>query len=615
MAKKQAEEKKPEPSAPDLASKLPETPDEMKQKFEEVKKKIDSFKDHALAKFDKYILGISLLPPEKQQFEPGNPSAPGQAPEPPKPSNDLNILVLVDDSDSEKMSKFELREKLFTILDKIAQDIDKNLKPEVMILTELRESLYDAKYEILRLIGMSAPIYDPKDLLAALRISEVHKSMVIKKFEKYVVSYVAVGSMFRGDAKSNDIDVAVIIDDTDVKKMSRAELRDKLGAIIRSMGYEASAITGVKKIFHIQVYILTDYWESIKEANPVIFTFLRDGVPLYDRGTFMPWKLLLEQGRIRPSPEAIDLFMDMGKRLVDRAKGRMVGIVAEDIYYAALNPSQAALMLYGIPPPTPKETVKLLEDIFVKKEKLLEMKYVNTLERIRKCYKDIEHGNIKDITGKEIDTLLKDTEDYLKRIDTLFKQIEKKAGKKAVDEFYSSFKKDVEDILALEKLTSSGQLDKDFKSLVRMNIVPKTFEKNIETVMNLKRKQLTRFEQNKIIRENTFLIRILVEHIQRKKALELERARIRVKYGEKFADVYLLDKVAYLVEEQDNEKRINKALITKEGGLEKIQESNLNELETALTAVQIPQKVFIKEKIFEDLRKLYGNDIEIAVGR
>src|SRR3989344_6763050 len=294
MAKKQAEEKKPEPSAPDLASKLPELPDDVKQKFEEVKKKIDSFKDQALAKFDKYILGISLLPPEKQQFEPGNPSAPGQVPEPPKPSNDLNILVLVDDSDSEKMSKFELREKLFTILDKIAQDIDKNLKPEVMILTELRESLYDAKYEILRLIGMSAPIYDPKDLLAALRISEVHKSMVIKKFEKYVVSYVAVGSLFRGDAKSNDIDVAVIIDDTDVKKMSRAELRDKLGAIIRSMGYEASAITGVKKIFHIQVYILTDYWESIKEANPVIFTFLRDGVPLYDRGVFMPWKLLLQ---------------------------------------------------------------------------------------------------------------------------------------------------------------------------------------------------------------------------------------------------------------------------------------------------------------------------------
>ena len=440
--------------------------------------------------------------------------------------------------------------------------------------------------------------------------------MVIKKFEKYVVSYVAVGSLFRGDAKSNDIDVAVIIDDTDVKKMSRAELRDKLGAIIRSMGYEASSITGVKKSFHIQVYILTDYWESIKEANPVIFTFLRDGVPLYDRGTFMPWKLLLEQGRIRPSPEAIDLFMDMGKRLIERAKGRMIGIVAEDIYYAALNPSQAALMLYGIPPPTPKETVKLLEDIFVKKEKLLEMKYVNTLEKIRKCYKDIEHGTIKDITGKEIDQMLQETEDYLKRIDHLFKQIEKQADKKAVEEFYSTFAKAVNDVLATENIIANKDLEKDFKLRVKNNIIPKTFEKNLEAVVGLKKKKLTRFEQNKVIRENTFLIRILFEHIQRKKALELERAKIRVKYGEKFADVYLLDKVAYLVEDADGtEKRINKALLTKEGGLENIQESNLNELETALTAVPIPQKVFIKEKIFEDLRKLYGEDIEIAVGR
>ncbi len=603
-------------SQPDLASKLPELPDAVKQRFEEVKKKLETFKDKTLEKFDKYILGISLLPPEKQPFEGPPPAAATPPPGPEQKSDELNILVLINDSDSEKMSKFELREKMFTVLDKIAADIDKSFKPEVMLLTELRESLYDAKYEILRLIGMSAPIYDPKDLLAALRISEVHKSMVIKKFEKYVVSYVAVGSLFRGDAKSNDIDVAVIIDDTDVKKMSRAELRDKLGAIIRSMGYEASSITGVKKSFHIQVYILTDYWESIKEANPVIFTFLRDGVPLYDRGTFMPWKLLLEQGRIRPSPEAIDLFMDMGKRLIERAKGRMIGIVAEDIYYAALNPSQAALMLYGIPPPTPKETVKLLEDIFVKKEKLLEMKYVNTLEKIRKCYKDIEHGTIKDITGKEIDQMLQETEDYLKRIDHLFKQIEKQADKKAVEEFYSTFAKAVNDVLATENIIANKDLEKDFKLLVKKNIIPKTFEKNLEAVVGLKKKKLTRFEQNKVIRENTFLIRILFEHIQRKKALELERAKIRVKYGEKFADVYLLDKVAYLVEDADGtEKRINKALLTKEGGLENIQESNLNELETALTAVPIPQKVFIKEKIFEDLRKLYGEDIEIAVGR
>ncbi|MEK6813068.1 MAG: hypothetical protein AABX86_03065, partial [Nanoarchaeota archaeon] len=141
-------------SQPDLASKLPELPDAVKQRFEEVKKKLETFKDKTLEKFDKYILGISLLPPEKQPFEGPPPAAATPPPGPEQKSDELNILVLINDSDSEKMSKFELREKMFTILDKIAADIDKSFKPEVMLLTELRESLYDAKYEILRLIGM-----------------------------------------------------------------------------------------------------------------------------------------------------------------------------------------------------------------------------------------------------------------------------------------------------------------------------------------------------------------------------------------------------------------------------------------------------------------------------
>ncbi|MEK6904432.1 MAG: hypothetical protein AABW87_02445 [Nanoarchaeota archaeon] len=594
----------------ELASKLPELPDELKKKFEDLKNKLDSLKKKILEKFDKYILGIALLPPEKQPFEKGYES--GKKEE----AKSIDVLILVDDSDSEKMSKIELRNRLIGMIDKMALEIDKDIKPEVMLLTELRESLFDAKYEILQLIGLSAPIYDPKDLVAALKVSEVHKSMVTKKFEKYVVSYVAVGSMFRGDAKSNDIDVAVVIDDTDVKKMSRAELRDKLGAIIRSMGYEAAAITGVKKVFHIQVYILTDFWESIKEASPVIFTFLRDGVPLYDRGIFMPWKLLLEQGRIRPSPEAIDMFMDMGTRLVDRAKGRMLGIVAEDIYYAALNPSQAALMLYGIPPPTPKETVRLLDEIFVKKEKILEKKYVNILERIRNCYKDIEHGDIKDIKGSEIDKMLKDTEDYLKRIDKLFNQIENRSERRASDDFYNSFVKAVGDVLESEKVKVSDDLIKDFKKITDLNIVDKRFIKNVESIADLKRKKLTRYEKNKAIRENTFLIRILFEHVQRKKGIELERAKIKIKYGEKFGEIYLLDKVAYIIEDAGSkESRITKAVIREDGGLGNLEESSLVELEGALAAVKMPPKAFIKEKIFEDLRKIYGNDVAIMVGK
>src|SRR3989344_6669920 len=158
-------------------------PDELKKKFEQLKLKLDKFKKKVLKEFNEYVIGIALLPPKEDNKEA------------------INVLVLVDDTDSKKMSKFELRDKLTKIIAKFAEEVDKNLNIETMILSELRENCFDGKYEILHLIAMSAPVYDPKELLAAVKIAEVHKSMVLKKFEKYIMSYVAAGSLFRGDKK------------------------------------------------------------------------------------------------------------------------------------------------------------------------------------------------------------------------------------------------------------------------------------------------------------------------------------------------------------------------------------------------------------------------------
>src|SRR3989344_7181074 len=214
-----------------MQNKQPKIPEDLKKKFEQLKIKLDKFKKLILKEFSQYILGIALLPPKQED------------------KNSINVLVLVEDSDTKKMSKFELHDKLNKIINKLANDIDKNIKTEIMLLTELRENCSDGKYEILQLIAMSAPIYDPKEMLAAIKIAEVHKTMVLKKFEKYIMSYVAAGSLFRGDKKAHDIDVFVIVDDTDVKRMSRYELKEKLRTIIISQGYQAKDITGVNKDF------------------------------------------------------------------------------------------------------------------------------------------------------------------------------------------------------------------------------------------------------------------------------------------------------------------------------------------------------------------------------
>src|SRR3989344_4285113 len=318
MAKKskQPKEMKPVQDLP-LPPNIPYIPPEMEKKLKVIKDKLDKFKEKVLEKFGDYIVGITLLPPEK----PGESPKEGEAPkEDKKDENKINVMVVVDDTTSQKMTKDELFNKFSSAVKQIGEEVDKEITPQCALLTDLWQNCYDAKYDFNRLISMSAPLHDT-GMLAAIKIAEIHKSMVIKKFEKYILSYVLAGSLTQGKATpTSDIDVWIVIDDTDVKKMSRAELKDKLRAIIIGMGAEAGEMTGIKNKLNIQVYILTDFWESLKEANPIIFTLLRYGVPFYDRGIFMPWKQLLRMGRIKPSREAIDLFMSTGEQSITRVK-------------------------------------------------------------------------------------------------------------------------------------------------------------------------------------------------------------------------------------------------------------------------------------------------------
>lgn len=594
--------------------KMPELPKEAQEKLDTMKSKLDKF-SKGLTKEVKDLIGIALLPPTRL-----NPEDKLTPEETEKLKKRINILVVIDVENKKDWA--ELRDNVIKKGIKKANEIDENLFVTVMDIAEIRENCFDAKNDILEMIAAGAALYDPKDFLGALKISEVHKTMVLKKFDKYIVSYVCVGSMFRGDATSHDIDVAVVIDDTDVKKMTRAELKDKLSAIIRGMGYDASQLTGVKKAFHIQTYILTDFWDAIKDANPVIYTFLRDGVPIYDRGVFMPWKLLLKMGRIKPSPEAIDFQMDMGERLIQRTKGKLIGIMGDDLYYAILNPAQAALMLYGISPPTPKETITLMEEIFVKKEKLLEKKYVDILAKIRKYYKDIEYGELKEVSGKDIDELLTDAEDYIKRIKKLFEQIQKRRDKESIDEIYESCLSLVTDALKVNDVicNDKSKLVNTFKKhlIEEKKIFSDKHLESLKLIIDTKNSYATKKiswpELEKIRKEARGFIKSIIEYIQRKKGYELDRARVRFKYGDKYGETIILENIAYVINDIDaQEKEVSKAKIKADGSFSDLEKSNMEEVEKEIMKITMPKKVFIKEKTFESLKNIFGKDIEILV--
>lgn len=579
---------------------------EAQQRMDQMKVTLDKFKDKVLAKFEGYVMGIALAPPEKEGDR----------------KDKLNTIILVDDQDSVKMTKDELHDKLTKAMTGIAAEVSPEIAPDVLLVSELWQSCYDAKYDLLQIIALSAPIYDG-GMLGAVKLAEIHKTMVLKKFEKYIACYVLAGSLVRGKATPNsDIDTFVVIDDTDVKKMTRAELKDKLRAIINDLAIQAGQITGIQNKLSIQVYILTDFWDNIKEANPIIFTFLRDGIPFYDRGVFMPWKQLLKMGKVRPSGEAIDLYKATGDQMIERAKNTLKQIAVDDLWYATITPSQAAIMLYGHAPPAPKETPDVLRELFVNKEKLFEEKHVKLLERIIKIHKDVEYGIRKSVSGKEVQELIEQAEDFLKALAKLYQEINERKEQENVLHVYESVITVVRDVLKLEGFdrVSDEESIKHFeREVVHKGLIPERYLRMFKEIHKAKKDyeadKLTKAEVAEVQKNGRELLKFLIEHVQRVRSRELERIRMRFTHGEKQGEILLFGDEAFITLDLDAQDReLIRADLGTDGALRKSRKCTLEEFEKAIAKDRVPKRVLLTAKLLHDLREIVGGEVELVLG-
>jgi len=488
---------------------IPENPEKMQKNIEKTKKALEKLRTFVTKKYP-YTQALSVLPPASIKNFIDEEEIPKET------EKYIQLYMIIPEEKIKEVPK--IKQELIKQIDSLKQMGDQKIWLQIKSPVDVWENCLDSKFDLTSAIAMSFPLYD-KGILGALRVAEIHKSLVLQKFEKYVVSYVLGGSLVRGDAvKTSDVDVFVIINDTDVKRMPRLELKERLRGIIYQYVAEASALAGVKNKLEPQIYLLTDFWESVKDAHPVIFTFIRDGIPIYDRGTFMPWKSLLKMGKLKPSPEAIDMFMSLGDKTVKRAKMAMLDIVVQDIFWGVITPSQALLMLYGLPPPNVYETVKEMKKIFVDKEKMLEKKYLDILEEIViKYYKGYEHEKIKEVSGKEIDKLLKDMELYLKRLKELREQIEKRTGEKTIEQIYQDTFK------LLKTMFGNKSQDKIIEEFEKKIIKKgKLSPQSLRTLKNLvnaradfKKGKLNLHKVDEARKNTTILINDLIEYNQR----------------------------------------------------------------------------------------------------
>jgi hypothetical protein len=257
----------------------------------------------------------------------------------------------------------------------------------------------------------------------------------------------------------------------------------------------------------------------------------------------------------------------------------------------------------------------------VHKLNMLEEDMVKILERNIVIRKEIEHGDRKKMSGKEVDELIVDAQKYLKRLGELFKQIDERKESESVVHTYETVVTVIRDVLRLEgveKVADKEMVDLFEHEVVHKGVIPEKFLRVLKEVKKAKadydKGTLSKTDIQNVTKDSNELIRFLVDYIQRKRGREIEQAKIRVKIGKSFGEVILMRESAFIIHDIDApEKDISKAKITEDGGLVKYEKVSVEEFEKAIANEKFPERVFIKERTFQDLRTLFGKDVEILM--
>ncbi|MBU1135958.1 MAG: nucleotidyltransferase domain-containing protein [Nanoarchaeota archaeon] len=244
---------------------------------------------------------------------------------------------------------------------------------------------------------------------------------VYQKFDKLVKSIILFGSQAKNTAVAgSDIDIIILVDDASIKwdQELMAWYREELGKIIRVNPY--------KKELHINSIKLTTWWQDLMRGDPVIINIIRFGEPIIDFGGFFtPLRILLEQGKIKSTPEAIYTALQRTPAHLARSRASSLNSI-EGLYWAMVDSAHAAIMATKQTPPSPEHISIMLKDNFVDKG-YLKMKYVIMYRDLYVLHRKIIHGDINILKGADLDLWQEKAEEFAGEMVRLVREIIEKS--------------------------------------------------------------------------------------------------------------------------------------------------------------------------------------------
>jgi predicted nucleotidyltransferase len=242
-------------------------------------------------------------------------------------------------------------------------------------------------------------------------------SKMYKEFDRMIKSIVLFGSSTKHVAvPDSDIDIIVLIDDVEIAWDEEliAHYREELAKIIKTNPY--------KKALHINTVKLSTWWDDLMRGDPVVLNVIRFGDTLIDYGGFFaPLKVLLNQGKIKSTPEAVYNLIQRAPAHYLRAKRSMLDVV-DGLYWTMVDAAHAALIAANVMPTSPEHISEVLDKVFVR-NKVLNKKAVEDYMEIHALAKEIIHGKRIQIEGKKIDGLILKTDNFLRTMNKLVEDL------------------------------------------------------------------------------------------------------------------------------------------------------------------------------------------------
>ncbi|MFA5953400.1 MAG: nucleotidyltransferase domain-containing protein [Candidatus Pacearchaeota archaeon] len=298
-----------------------------------------------------------------------------------------------------KIKKVSKKSSVKSEISKKSEELKENYKQEV----EQKRKQGAKKYPTLQL-------KTEKDIAMDFAVK------AYKTFDKIIKSIVLFGSVAKKKIDvGSDIDIILILDDASVKWDQEliAWYREELDKILRTNPYSAD--------LHINTVKLSTWWEDLLRGDPIVLNILRYGEAMIDvAGFFNPLKYLLIEGKIKPTPEAIYSCLQRAPIHLARSRGAELGAI-EGIYWSMVDSAHAALISARVIPPSPEHIARNLKETFVDPGRL-KAKYIIWYRDLLFLHKQIEHGEMKDVKGAEIDVWQQRAQEFLEEMVKIVKE-------------------------------------------------------------------------------------------------------------------------------------------------------------------------------------------------